>query len=303
MIRPGTDPALALGLAQVIVKERRYDETFVKRFTDLPRLVRLDTGAPLLARDVFPGHRDSELANWTQVVKRGETAPPTIAQNGVQIPESLRGEFGDWVAWDATAGTARRRRPRSRRRPLRPAGDRPGAGGQFPGRPGRRHDGGGPAGLRRAPSVPGRHADPGRRLEDHLGAGRGDRGPGPPGGAPRRPDAVRRGDGAQPVLQQRPEGPGGLPARRVDRLHRPARRQRRLLRRQLPEHALLGHAALDHRGPVRPAARPRRPRQDARVPAGGVAPLLRGRRGDPQARAPRRSRPAPTSRRRPRRSG
>jgi nitrate reductase alpha subunit len=104
VIRPGTDPALALGLAQVILKERRHDEAFVKRFTDLPRLVRLDTGAPLLARDVFPGHRESELANWTQVVKRGESAPPTVAQNGVQIPEALRGEFADWVAWDARAG-------------------------------------------------------------------------------------------------------------------------------------------------------------------------------------------------------
>ena len=104
VIRPGTDPALALGLAQVIMKERRYDEPFVKRFTDLPRLVRLDTGAPLLARDVFPGHRETDLTNWAQVVKTGQAAPPTVAQNGVQIPEALRGEFADWVAWDAKAG-------------------------------------------------------------------------------------------------------------------------------------------------------------------------------------------------------
>jgi Rrf2 family protein len=31
VIRPGTDPAFALGLAQVIIEEKRYDESFVKR--------------------------------------------------------------------------------------------------------------------------------------------------------------------------------------------------------------------------------------------------------------------------------
>jgi nitrate reductase alpha subunit len=104
VIRPGTDPALALALAQVIVREQLYDAGFVKRFTDLPRLVRLDTLAPLLARDVFPDHRESELTNWVNVVPKGEAAPPTVAQNGVQIPAALRGEFADFVVWDARAG-------------------------------------------------------------------------------------------------------------------------------------------------------------------------------------------------------
>jgi nitrate reductase alpha subunit len=104
VIRPGTDPALALGLAQVIIAEKRYDEAFVKRFTDLPRLVRMDSAAPLLARDVFPGHREAELSNWTRVLKPGEAAGPTPAQNGMQIPEALRGEFADFVVWDARAG-------------------------------------------------------------------------------------------------------------------------------------------------------------------------------------------------------
>jgi nitrate reductase alpha subunit len=100
VIRPGTDPAFALGLAQVIMAEKRYDGDFVKRFTDLPRLIRMDTLAPLLAREVFPGHRDSELANWTNVIPRGASAPATVMQNGVQIPEALRSEFADFVVWD-----------------------------------------------------------------------------------------------------------------------------------------------------------------------------------------------------------
>ncbi|MBI4254486.1 MAG: molybdopterin-dependent oxidoreductase, partial [Candidatus Rokubacteria bacterium] len=104
VIRPGTDPAFALGLAQVIMKERLYDEGFVKRFTDLPKLVRMDTLEPLLAKDVFRNHRESELSNWTRVLKPGESAGPTTAQNGVQIPAALRGEFADFVMWNARTG-------------------------------------------------------------------------------------------------------------------------------------------------------------------------------------------------------
>ncbi len=104
VIRPGTDPAFALGLAQVIMRERLWDDQFVKRFTDLPRLVRMDTLTPLLARDVFPGHRESSLSNWTQVLGAGQAAPPTPLQNGALIPEALRGEFADFVMWDARSG-------------------------------------------------------------------------------------------------------------------------------------------------------------------------------------------------------
>ncbi|MBI4498261.1 MAG: molybdopterin-dependent oxidoreductase, partial [Chloroflexi bacterium] len=42
IIRPGTDAALALGLARVIIDEGLYDDAFVKSFTDLPLLVRMD---------------------------------------------------------------------------------------------------------------------------------------------------------------------------------------------------------------------------------------------------------------------
>ncbi len=100
VIRPGTDPAFALGLASVIVREGLYDADFVRRFTDLPALVRMDTLAPLLARDVFPGHVDAEPTNWATVLKKGEAAPPTAVQKGMQIPDALRGEFADVVMWD-----------------------------------------------------------------------------------------------------------------------------------------------------------------------------------------------------------
>jgi len=103
VIRPGTDPAFALGLAQVMIAEKRFDERFVKRFTDLPTLVRLDTLERLRARDVFAGHKDSELKNWTKVLAKGQSAPPTPQQNGIYVPEALAPEFGDFVMWDARA--------------------------------------------------------------------------------------------------------------------------------------------------------------------------------------------------------
>ncbi|MGN6576052.1 MAG: molybdopterin-containing oxidoreductase family protein [Nocardioides sp.] len=43
-VRPGTDAALALGLLHVVLREGWYDETFVRRHTNAPLLVRDDTG-------------------------------------------------------------------------------------------------------------------------------------------------------------------------------------------------------------------------------------------------------------------
>ena len=105
VIRPGTDPAFALGLASVIVSEKRYDVDFVKRFTDLPRLIRMDNLQPLLARDVFPGYREAELTNWIRIVKPGQRIEPTPLQNGMQLPEAMRGDFADFVMWDGRSGT------------------------------------------------------------------------------------------------------------------------------------------------------------------------------------------------------
>ncbi len=101
VIRPGTDPALALGLAQVMIAEKLFDEKFVKRNTDLVSLVRMDTLERLRAADVFPGHTDAPLTNWAQVIEKGKAAPPTPQQKGMQVPEALAKEFADFVVWDA----------------------------------------------------------------------------------------------------------------------------------------------------------------------------------------------------------
>jgi nitrate reductase alpha subunit len=100
VIRPGTDPAFALGLAQVMIADRRYDEKYVRQNTDLASLVRMDTLERLKASDVIPGHRNSALTNWAQVIEKGKSAPPTPQQKGMQVPEALFAEFADFVVWD-----------------------------------------------------------------------------------------------------------------------------------------------------------------------------------------------------------
>ena len=54
IVRTGTDTALALSIAYVIMKEKLYQERYVKSFTDMPLLVRMDNGKVLRARDIIP---------------------------------------------------------------------------------------------------------------------------------------------------------------------------------------------------------------------------------------------------------
>jgi DMSO reductase family type II enzyme molybdopterin subunit len=56
--RPGTDAALALGLARAIVEMGAVDEAYVREQTDLPFLVREDTGRFLRQADLEEGGRD-----------------------------------------------------------------------------------------------------------------------------------------------------------------------------------------------------------------------------------------------------
>jgi len=51
-INPSTDAAFALGIVNVILNEKLYDEEFVKTYTDMPLLVRLDNNKKLLAYEI-----------------------------------------------------------------------------------------------------------------------------------------------------------------------------------------------------------------------------------------------------------
>jgi nitrate reductase alpha subunit len=107
VVRPGTTPALALGLANVIIRERLYDAQYVRSFTDLPILVRMDTLKYLRAPDVFGGPL-APLSNQTQLITPEDKPPPPGKQRDMLIPAALRAEFGDYVWWDRAAKAPRR---------------------------------------------------------------------------------------------------------------------------------------------------------------------------------------------------
>ena len=77
-VRPGTDGALALGLANVMIARGWYDRDFVREWSNGPVLVRDDSDAPLVESDLAAGTGDRPLV-WDEAM-------------------------GSPVAWDAAAG-------------------------------------------------------------------------------------------------------------------------------------------------------------------------------------------------------
>jgi anaerobic selenocysteine-containing dehydrogenase len=57
-VNPGTDQALALGLAHLLIRDGRFAQGFVEEWTNGPLLVRDDTGRLLRARDLDPAAAD-----------------------------------------------------------------------------------------------------------------------------------------------------------------------------------------------------------------------------------------------------
>ena len=100
-IKPGTDCALALGMANVLVGERLYDEAYIKQFTDLPMLVRKDSGKFLRESDVVEGGSPEKLYIWDANINRAVLAPGTRGTadssgwtlNLGSIDPALEGEF------------------------------------------------------------------------------------------------------------------------------------------------------------------------------------------------------------------
>lgn len=69
-VRPGTDGALALGVARELLERRGHDEAFVRSWTNAPLLVRTDTGRFLRAAEIDPGV--AGFAVWDEVAGRAE---------------------------------------------------------------------------------------------------------------------------------------------------------------------------------------------------------------------------------------
>ncbi|NUN15210.1 MAG: molybdopterin-dependent oxidoreductase [Myxococcales bacterium] len=103
IVRPGTTPALALGMAQVVMSEKLYDADAVRFGTDLPLLVRMDTGKLLRATEIFDGYV-SPLLTRTTVTTPEDKPLPAYAQAAPTVSAAQRQQWGDAVIWDNTSG-------------------------------------------------------------------------------------------------------------------------------------------------------------------------------------------------------
>ena len=87
-VRPNSDTALLLGVSRILIDEKWYDAPYVKRFTDMPLLVRTDTLRRLRPEDIFPGYKQPDISKGASMTRQGLT------------PE-YRKKVGDFVVWDA----------------------------------------------------------------------------------------------------------------------------------------------------------------------------------------------------------
>jgi anaerobic selenocysteine-containing dehydrogenase len=87
-VRPGTDGALALGLAGVMLAEGWYDRDFVRDWTNGPLLVREDTGSFLTAAEVGDGDA-LHLVAWDRAVARPTAYDPASGRFARPVPEPL----------------------------------------------------------------------------------------------------------------------------------------------------------------------------------------------------------------------
>ncbi len=97
--KPGTDTALALALASVVVRDGLYDAAHLKEQTDLPFLVREDTGRFLRAADLEPGGRDEVFLVWDARSDGPVEAPGTLGspRRTLRLDEIDPALEGEWT--------------------------------------------------------------------------------------------------------------------------------------------------------------------------------------------------------------
>ena len=69
-VRPGTDGALALGLAHVMIERGWYDRDFIRNWSNGPHLVRSDTGRLLTERDLEVNGDSRRILAWDSAAAR-----------------------------------------------------------------------------------------------------------------------------------------------------------------------------------------------------------------------------------------
>ena len=93
-VRPGTDAALALGIANVMIQRGWYDRDFIRDWTNGPLLVRSDNGRLLAESDISPSGNAKRYVAWDGS-KRGVALydSATGTYEGDSIEPALFGEF------------------------------------------------------------------------------------------------------------------------------------------------------------------------------------------------------------------
>lgn len=93
-VRPGTDGALALGIAHVMIERGWYDREFVRDWTNGPLLVRADNGRLLTERDLADTGSAKRYVAWNERDGRPISYDPsTGAYERSDIEPALFGQF------------------------------------------------------------------------------------------------------------------------------------------------------------------------------------------------------------------
>jgi anaerobic selenocysteine-containing dehydrogenase len=79
-VRPGSDGALALGLAGVMIAEGQYDREFIRDWSNGPFLVRDDTGRFLSAADIEVGGDSKHYVVWDATAARPVAYDPVTGR-------------------------------------------------------------------------------------------------------------------------------------------------------------------------------------------------------------------------------
>jgi anaerobic selenocysteine-containing dehydrogenase len=117
-VRPGTDGALALGIAHVMIERGWYDRDFIRDWTNGPLLVRTDSGRLLTRRDLDAQGSAQEYVAWSEAMGRPITYDPVTggyegdhpepALVGTFTIETVQGRVVCRPAFDLTADLCRR---------------------------------------------------------------------------------------------------------------------------------------------------------------------------------------------------
>lgn len=92
--KPGTDAALANAMAHVIIRDKLYDEAFIKEQTDLAFLVRSDTGLFLRQADLEKDGKDGLFYTWDTKKKAPAMMRGSWGEEPATKPPLQQGFFG-----------------------------------------------------------------------------------------------------------------------------------------------------------------------------------------------------------------